>query len=182
MTQYYMTVNSKRYRVTVHEDGTETYYPRLPKSVAESFERRKGEVLESGKCPELRTTTTFHKGRKTLLEQFNGDESMLRAFSKKYKKATGRSLGANDVYMSQLAEEEIDPNAVFTPSDGEEKVRKLIDKKIRKKQEEDATFIPLAEDLVQDKMLQYRQAGDTSPADELRAMVIDKHGQKKPGV
>lgn len=170
---YYIKIRGKRYKV----EG-DTYTPPLPDDVKKTWAKRRGEVVRSGQAPSVRTTSTFHAGRQSLRDQFGGDEAMLNHFAKKYKKETGRSLNANDVYMSQLAEESLDCNAVLTASDGEEKVQKLIKRKQSKEERERNTFVPLAEDLIQDKVIQYRKAGDTASDTELREKIIDKHGQK----
>lgn len=174
---YYLKIGNTKHFVT-NENGVEKYDPPLADHVEKLFKKNSGQVIASGKCPSIRTVSTFHAGRKTIREQFGDDEPMLKHFAKKYKKQTGRTLNANDVYMSQLAGEMLDPNAVVTSSEGDEKVQRLIREKRARHAKEESTFIPLAEDLVQDKMLQYRQAGDTSDAVELRQKVIDKHGQK----
>lgn len=179
------TTNTRRFRVnnvsyTVRTvDGVEVYDPPLPESTKGWFERsrediRKGNFPKIGKCD-----TTFHKNRQTIREQFQDDLPWLNRFSKEYRKQTGRELNPNSVWLGQVADSPFDAKGVIEPSMGQGDVDKLVHRKLdQMKREADAPPVRLAEDLVQGKMREYREKGDSSPADELRHKVIEKHGQK----
>lgn len=178
-TTRHIKVNGVSYKITKDKNGREVYSPPLPESTRAWFERSREDIRE-GNSPKLgRTDTAFHTGRKTIREQFGDDLPWLRRFDKEYRKQTGKALPDNGVWMSQLADSTFDAKAVITPSMGQADVDKLIQRQADKaRREADAPPVRLAEDLVQGKMAEYRAAGDTSDAVELREKVIEKHGQK----
>lgn len=172
----HVRINGMLYAKTTLDDGTESYDPPLPSSVAAWFERGRQDIRD-GHSPKLKTDTTWHSGRKTIREQFKGDERYLKRFSKEYRKQTGRDLPVNGVWMGQLADSAFDAKAVIEPGQGQAEVNKLIERRASQIRKENSTPpVRLAEDLVQSKMAEYRAAGDTSKPDELRHMVIEKHG------
>jgi hypothetical protein len=140
------------------------------------------EGLREGKCAkDFKTDTSFHRGRMTIRDQFHGDDAWLRRFDKEYRKQTGQALPADGVWMGQLADSLFDAKAVIRPGQGQAEVNKLIDRFQRKQQAMiDAPPVRLAEDLVQEKIVQYRERGEASDLSnaELREHVIEKHGQK----
>jgi|GEM_PF-2658360 len=168
-------INGKLYIMTVDSKGRETYDPPLPQSIIERGERNMQDIRK-GKIAKLRTDATFMAGRGSLRDQFKGDEAWLRRYAKEYKKRTGRSMPENAAWIGQLADDPFDPRAlVESAADQKKLIQRRADKVNR---ENDAPPIRLAEDLVVGEMERYRAEGDTSPADELRHMVIERHGQK----
>jgi len=174
-----MRIDGVSYTVTKDKKGNDVFDPPLPERTKEWFARGKQDVRD-GKCGKLSGTgSAFHSGRKTMRDQFQGDEAWLRRFDKEYRKQTGQGLPSDGVWMGQLADGPFDAKAVITPAMGQSDVNKLIERKADKaKKEADAPPIRLAEDLVQGKMRDYRLEGDKSSDAELRHKVIEKHGQK----
>ena len=165
-------INGVSYEVNV-VNGVEVYNPPLPESVKAWFERGR-EDMKAGHAPKLRTDSTFNAGRGTLRDQFKGDDAWLGRFNQEYRKQTGMDLPTNGVYMGQLAESAFDAKAVVQ---SQAEVDRLIARKQEKMQREaDAPPVRLAEDLVAQKMLDYRAQGDKSSAEELRNKVIETHG------
>ena len=137
------------------------------------FERGR-EDMQAGYSPKLRTDSTFNSGRKTIRDQFNGDEPWLTKFNQEYRKQTGMDLPADGVFMGQLAESQFDARAVVK---SQAEVNKLIKRKQSKMQREaDTPPVRLAENLIKQQMRQYRAEGDNSSAAELRHKVVEKHG------
>jgi len=170
-----LRINGMSYLKTTLADGTEVYEPPLPSTVKEWFARGREDML-AGHAPKLRTDSTFNAGRGTMRDQFKGDEPWLNRMDKEYRKQTGGSLPADGVWMGQLADSQFDARAVVK-SQGE--VNRLIKRRLEKLQREaEAAPVRLAEDLVQEKVVQYRGAGDTSPMPELREKIIETHGAK----
>lgn len=127
----------------------------------------------------IRGDTSFHAGRKSMLDQFDGDKPYLRRFEREYRKQTGMSLPSDGVYLGQLAEGRFDASAVIRPTQGQAEVEKLIERKAAKhRAKRNQEPVRLAEDIVQKTMNNYRKSGDTSPASELRKKVIETHGRK----
>ena len=165
-------INGVSYEVSV-VDGVEVYNPPLPESVKAWFERGR-EDMRAGHAPKLRTDSTFNCGRKTIREQFQNDEPWLNKFNQEYRKQTGMDLPADGVFMGQLAEGQFDAKAVVK---SQAEVDGLIKRKQAKMQREaDTPPVRLAEDLVVQKMQDYRAQGDKSSAQELRHKVIETHG------
>jgi hypothetical protein len=179
------TTNTRRIRVnnvsyevrTV--DGVDVYDPPLPESTRNWFDRSKQDIRD-GSCPKMgKCDTKFHQGRKTIREQFQDDLPWLNRFSREYRKQTGRDLNPNAVWLGQVADSPFDAKGVIDPSMGQGDVDRLVNRKLdQMKKEAEAPPVKLAEDLVQGKMREYREKGDTAPADELRHKVIEKHGRK----
>lgn len=173
------------YLKTTDADGNEIYDPPLPETTQKMFERNAEsarEGLKRGVCARSgKTDTDFFRGRKTIREQFQGDEAWLRRFDQEYRRQTGMALPVDGVWMGQLAESQFDAKAVIRPGEGQAEVNKLI-KRFNSKQQAiiDAPPVRLAEDIVQEKMRHYKSTGEASGMsnDELRHHVIEKHGQK----
>lgn len=178
-------INGVLHTVTKDESGNEVYDPPLQDTTQRMFSENKKSFksgLKEGKIARLRTTDTeFHRGRKTIREQFQDDEPWLRRFNKEYRKQTGMDLPTDGVWLGQLAEHQFDAKAVIRPTQGQAEVRKLIQRNNdKRKREADAPPVRLAEDLVQEKVNHYKKTGDgMSMTDrELREFVIEKHGRK----
>jgi hypothetical protein len=177
-TTRYIKVNGVSYKQTTI-NGVETYDPPLPERVRGWFDRSRKDMRDGRPCKVGKCDTKFHQGRKTIGEQFQDDQPWLRRFSKEYKKQTGRDLNPDSVWLGQVADSPFDAKGVIEPSMGQGDVDKLVHRKLdQMKREADAPPVRLAEDLIQEKVEHYRSQGDTSPIDELRHKVVEKHGQK----
>jgi hypothetical protein len=125
------------------------------------------------------TDTQFFAGRKSMADQFEGDKKYLNRFAKEYRKQTGKTLPADGVYFSQLADKQFDASAVVTPAEGAVGLKRLIKRRQEKvARKESAPPVRLAEDIVQRTMENYRAMGDRSDARELREKVSETHGAK----
>ena len=176
---YICRVNGVAYTVTKDKNGKEIYDPPLPKHVKKEWQRRKDEMDREGfQAPKLRTTSTFHAGRGSLIDQLGGDENWAHHINKEHRKRTGKSIGANDVYLSQVAKFPGDPDAVFDASCSHQDMERSIEKLAADYQDR---MKPqrLAPDLVDELEASYRASGDTRPSEELRHEIVEKHGQSK---
>lgn len=156
------------------KDGSIKYTPPLPESWTSRSKLK--ELIDSGRGPAVRTGSTFHAGRGSLVDQLGGDEEWAKTIDREYRKRTGMSLGSNDVYLSQLARFPGDPEAVFKPYDDYSSMQKTL----KKRRSESENYEPpaLAEDLVQEEVERSIKQGDDSPVEEIRERVIQKHGAK----
>ena len=170
-------VNGVKYVATKDENGNEIFDPPLPDAVKSEWDRRKEEGFKMG-FPKLRTASTFHSGRGTLLDQLGGDEVWAEHVSRQYKKKTGKSLTGNEVYIRQLAKEPGDPDAIFDASEGYEKLERSINRLGDHYNMHNKEPVRLAPDLIDEMESKYRSQGDTRPRDELRHHIVEKHGQK----
>lgn len=173
MTVY--RINGVAHKKTINAKGQEVYDPPLPEHIAKEWSRRKKEHKKNGfTAPKLRTSSTWHAGRGSLIDQLGGDENWAKHIDREHRRRTGKGIGANDVYLSQIAKFPGDPDAVFDGSCSYGDVEKSIEKMAEMKPEPTR----LADDLVDELEVKYRQEGDTRPRDELRSEIVEKHGQK----
>lgn len=182
-------LDGRRYREIIDDSGNRTFEPPMSEEqIARYRERgleRAREICESRKSPGVKTDTSFLANRGSLVDQLGGDEPWARHVAREAKKH-GHTVGANDVYISQLAEFPGDPKAFLHAGEG----RGHIERVCRERglgchgavnvegQKRPIKTVRLAEDLVVEKVKHYRELGDTSPLPELREKVIETHGQK----
>ena len=173
------------YTQTTHDDGSVTVDPPLSEATSAMFDRNKASFkdgLRKGVCAKPHMTDTqFHRGRKTIGEQFQDDQPWLRRFDKEYRKQTGQSLPLDGVWLGQLADSAFDARAVIRPGEGQKEVDRLAQRMADKhKKLADAPPVRLAEDLVQEKVDHYKATGEAASMTdkEVREFVIEKHGSK----
>lgn len=125
---YILKINGVSHTVSVNEDGTTTYDPPLSEDRKAKDRQNIKDMCRDRKTPGVRTDTSFHAGRGTLLQQMDGDEQWTKYLVQEARKQ-GYNPGANSVYIGQIADKPGDPDAWFSPSDG----RKELEKRLRKK-------------------------------------------------
>lgn len=158
-------------------DGEFVYDPPLPDTV-----RRNGirEIIESGRAPYLKTSTTFFAGRGSLLDQMDGDDQYTDILVRKAKQQ-GYTPSPGDVYLGQVAENEGDPEAWFKQGDTEQNVKQVLERKARRRAEKKKDAPIINPKIVDEIAAHYRATGEVGPKvddNELRAMVVEKHGRK----
>lgn len=186
---YKMKHGGVTYEVTVNEDGTTEYNPPLPESLVKRSKQRLKEMCQKCVAPGLRTDTTWHAGRGTLLDQMDGDEIYTDYLVKQARKK-GYNPGANDVYIGQLADSDGDRKAWFKPGEGTSEMRKRLIASGKgcdspRLHVEPRTYTPKPKKLINEKIArnfeaQYRKSGeaDGMSKQQLRQYVIDKHARK----
>lgn len=184
---YKAKINGISYEVTII-DGKPSYNPPLPKSVQKKSKARLNEMLSSGTAPGLRTDSTFHKGRGTLLDQLDGDEVYADYLVKQAAKK-GYTVGANDIYLGQFDDSCGDPKAFFKPNEGLSEIKKRAEATgkgvdmpglyVKPKE-----YTPKPKKLINEKIAkglekQYIQSGEAAgmTKKQLRQHVINKHAR-----
>lgn len=182
-----MTINGVTHMVT-NVDGETIYDPPLPPERIAKGKKNIKDICDSQKFPGLRTDTSFHTGRGTLLDQLDGDELAAKKVTDAAKKR-GYTPGANDVYISQLADKMGDPKAFFKPSEGRAELKKRLEQsgkgvdmpglKVESKMPDERKRPALNPRLAKQMAREYRSSGEHSSMSdkELLSHVVKKHGR-----
>lgn len=180
-------INGVIHTLTIGERGEAIYDPPLSKTEIDRGRNNMREMINARKFPGVKTESTFFSGRGTLDQQFKDDPWYLERIIEGAR-ARGYEPNPNDVYMSQLADGDGDPDAFISQADGMSKIRKVCESK-KLHCEELGTerydvapkpTVKLAEDLVQEKMAEYKADPEYSSMgdQELREFVVDQHGAR----
>jgi hypothetical protein len=158
-------------------DGEFIYNPPLPATVCRNGIK---EIIESGEAPYLKTSSTFFAGRGSLLHQMEGDDDYTDFLVRKARE-DGYTPSPGDVYLGQVAEKVGDKEAWFKPGDGEQQVKRVLERKAARREKNKKEAPRLNPNLVDEIAVHYRNNNmvDRKVSDgELRQIVIDNHGRK----
>lgn len=183
-------INGVTHEVTTGEDGEMIYDPPRNETKQQILKRRKAlkEMCDSMTPPSVQSDTTFHKGRGTLLDQMEGDDAAVHRLTEKAK-ARGYTPGANDVYISQLADSLGDPKAFFKPSEGRAELKKRLEQtgkgvdmpgmRVESKPFDEKKRPALNPRIAKNLARGYRESGEHSNKSdsELLQHVVKKHGR-----
>ncbi len=180
-------INGVVHTMTISDRGEAIYDPPLSKTEIDRGQKNMREMLAERKFPGVKTESTFFNGRGTLDQQFKDDPWYLERIIEGAR-ARGYEPNPNDVYLTQLADGDGDPAAFISQADGMSKIRKVCESKrlycedvgTERYDVTPAPPIRLAEELVQEKMTEYRSDPEHSMMSdqELREFVVDKHGAR----
>lgn len=149
------------------------------------------EMVRTGKTPRSITNDSFLGTRGTLASQFDGDPDVFKQVVANAQRA-GYTPGANDVYLSQLADFPGDPKAFISRSrGGRGRVAEILNEKgvadisgsvkAKGRQDAPAPAVKLGTDLVEKNVNQMiKKNPELKRVDrrDLRAEAIAKHGPK----
>lgn len=183
---YYVTIQGVRHAVTVQEDGTKQYDP--PLTTKDKTSPQCKEMLESQTPPGIRSDTSFHAGRNSLLSQLEGDENWARHLGRQAKKR-GLTLTGGETYIGQLDDiEGGNPDAFLKPGEGYADLKKRCEKS-GKGIDMPGLYVP-ATNTIKKKhalnprvtrrfMQEYRKSGTAGNMtnSELKSYVEKKHGR-----
>jgi hypothetical protein len=186
---YHVKINGTRHTVTVLEDGSTHYDPPLSKERVARDKRNIDDICKSRKCPGVRTDTTWHANRGTLLDQMDGDEVYTNYLVKESIK-NGYTPGANDVYIGQMADFDGDRKAWFKPGEGRSELAKRAKAAGKGVEMPGLSVAPapyvekpackLNPSIVKKLARHYRSTGEGAGMNdaELAAHVVKKHGKQ----
>jgi len=135
----------------------------------------------------------YQRNKRSLIDQFNGSEIVMNQWKAEYKRSTGEDLPDDAVIFRGLANRPGDPEAVLTHKHSLQDIQNAMRRRNIKVEGEDWSLDPVSappkvQDIVigEDLIAKYAQeAIDENPEllhtmskQELREMVIDRHGRK----
>lgn len=186
---YKIKRNGITYEVTQGPNGP-IYNPPLPEDWVAKGKKNLKEMVDECSPPGTQgDDTSFHRGRGSILNQFDGDEVYADYAAKKARSA-GIQVGTNDVYMGQLGAPD-NPRAWFKPSEGRAELKKRAEKDglgidmpglyVEPKPYDPSKQkkVPLNPKIANNLVKQYRAAGkaDGMSDKELKKHVVKKHGR-----
>jgi len=188
INMFYATINGTKHTVSV-VDGITVYDPPLTKEQASHFLRKCDDMLKSRKSPGHRSDTQFHSGRGTLLDQLEGDVNWANHLAKQAKKR-GYNVGANDVYIGQLDDQQGgNPGAFFKAGEGLAEMKRRLQKTGKGVDMPGLYVAPNPDNMPKPKALNdkfckrlmnhYKKTGEASGKTdaELKSYVEKKHGR-----
>ena len=186
---YKVKINGVTHSVEIDSKGRRKYDPPLPRHELKKYAANIRDICESRQCPGLQTDTSFHAGRGTLLDQMEGDEVWCKYLVQEAKKQ-GYTPGANDVYISQIADKPGDKKAWIKPGEGRADVMKRVrdagkgidapGMRVDAKPYEEKKFPKLNKKVVDRFERSYRANGmdNGMSRQELRNHIVAEHGKK----
>jgi hypothetical protein len=190
---YVIVINGTRHTVTTDSRGREVYDPPLDRAFEKKCEKRFKEMLESRAPPRCMTDDVFFggPGRRTLLDQFDGDEYGVNELVQAARKR-GYNPSPFDTYVDTIADGLGDPEA-FVSTGGRGHIRRVCEKRglgcrgavNLEPRAPDRDYIKepkvaLAEDIVQEEMTRMKKdpKNASKKEGELRDQIISKHALK----
>lgn len=185
---HYLKINGVKHKVTT-VNGERIYDPPLSDEQLSRGKQNLQGIIESGQTPGVRTDTSFHAGRGTLLDQMQGDENWTNHLVKKARER-GLNLTGRETYIGQLDDAECgNPDAFLKPDEGLSELKRRLQKTgkgcdmpgltVEARKDFGPKKRALNPQVTRRLMKQYRASGEhsTKTDAELKAYVEKTHGR-----